>query len=185
LLPALFSSLFLEINHMPGLFHSTQQSPSGIEAEGEVRIFVGDGSPVLKVPNLEKVLSVHVGRTKVPLERDYKFPLNADAERKEKVRTTLPHIVLDENEAGEKVLMRSKHSNDGNWQDGVKIYVGGEWSDSELPPAAPGDEAFAGAVEVLANAGAAAAAQTEQGVRTPDANGKAADGAPKVNGASK
>jgi hypothetical protein len=120
---------------VPGLFHR----PEGLtQAERGMNIkeFTGDGSPGLRVKGLKEVHSVQIGRIQVPIERDYKFPHNADFAQK--VQITLPHVMIVEGPDGEALLMRSVHSNDGVWQKGEKIYVGGVWEADA--PEAPGAE---------------------------------------------
>ena len=112
-----------------GPFHRPSGIPLAERQAANIREYIGDGTPELRVPGLTKVTQVVIGRVNIPLEQDYKFPNNSDFAQK--VHTTLPVIALDVSEDGCPILLRSTHSNDGIWQDGHKIYVGGEWEDDE------------------------------------------------------
>jgi hypothetical protein len=118
-----------------GFFHSVRNFAPLVADGVEVREFLGDGSAVLLVPGLQSLVSVQVGRTPIDLTRDYQFPVNSDFYRK--VTTTLPQAAVVAGDDGVPILVRSKHSNDGVWQKGETVFVGGIWSDSSesLPDA--------------------------------------------------
>ncbi|MEO7716256.1 MAG: hypothetical protein ABIY70_08630 [Capsulimonas sp.] len=124
-----------------GMFHSKVGLNTDERVSGKVREFIGDGSPHLLVAGLLAVLSVRIGTTNIPIERDYSFPHNADPLFNKKVEITLPQVALipAEEAEGTAILMRSVHSNDGIWQPGVKIYVGGEWEDEASASEHPND----------------------------------------------
>lgn len=98
---------------------------------GNVRAFKGDGTPYLSVPNLTEVLSVRVGKSDIPLSIQQESP--TDHTGKRLIITNVPLVHLATSPEGEQILLRSVQSNDGIWQDGETIYVGGIWADDVEP----------------------------------------------------
>lgn len=126
------------------LFHPLGGRTQEEVDSGEVRVFriekteTGLGTPYLKVPGLKALLSVRVGNTVIPMEIAQRFPANNDFT--DKIRTSWPMVsVVRDPEDGQPVLLRSVQSNDGIWQEGVPIYVGGEWEEEAqaIPPSPP------------------------------------------------
>jgi hypothetical protein len=110
------------------------------KAAPDVRPFVGDGTPYLKVPGLKKVTSVRIGRQDLPLEHTQDFPHPSNP--KTTVSKTDPLVDLQFADDGTPVLLRSVQSNHGLWQAGVTVYVGGEWNDKKGSSAlSPADKA--------------------------------------------
>jgi hypothetical protein len=119
---------------IPGLFHAITGITAQEREAKNVREFVADGTPELRVPGLISLESVRIGTTSIPLERDYKLPSNGNFT--EKVNITLPQVAHDVTPDGVPILLRSKHSNDGIWQKGAKVYVAGEWESEAQPTVA-------------------------------------------------
>ncbi len=97
-----------------------------------VRTFVADGTPYLFVPGLKSVSSVRVGGTTIPLEEMREFPMDADHKRF--ISIPIPLISLQFDSSGNAILLRNELSNDGIWQPGVNVYVGGEWDEGVQEP---------------------------------------------------
>jgi hypothetical protein len=102
------------------------------------KVFDGNGTPFLKVPGLVRVEAVRVNAMDLPLQRVVEYRTDA-AEGSAAERMTLPLVVVDRDEDGTPVLLRSMLSNDGIWQDGAKVYVTGEWDGGaeEVPELVP------------------------------------------------
>ena len=105
---------------------------------GEVRAFVvksedgKSGTPYLKVPGLRKVLSVRVGQTVIPMTLRQGFPGEGFLQGKgNTVWTEWEMFALVPDTDGSPVLLRHAQSNDGIWQEGATVYVGGEWAPDE------------------------------------------------------
>jgi hypothetical protein len=92
------------------------------------RQFVGDGSPFLEVPELQAVARVRVGHQELALEeaREYVTSTAPAAPRRVEVE---PLVLLERRSDGMPVLLRSVISNDGRWQQGVPIFITGEWTE--------------------------------------------------------
>jgi len=118
-----------------GLFHQITGLSQAEKSSGSIREFLGDGTAYLRVPGLKEVKSVQIGRTGIPLEQDYQFPHNSNFQQK--VQITFPFVSVQPGPDGVKVLLRSVHSNDGIWQAGQKIYVGGVWDDTPVTDDTP------------------------------------------------
>lgn len=115
---------------METMFAPMDQMDAEEIANANVRPFVGDGTKFLFVPGLKSVSSVRVGTTNIPLVETRKIPMSADDIRP----ITFPLIDLQLNAQGQPILRRSVFSNDGIWQKGVNIYVGGEWDEGVQEP---------------------------------------------------
>jgi hypothetical protein len=111
------------------MFHAIQGLTATEKNAANVRVFEGDGTPFLRVPGLVKVESVRVGTTEIPLVITMDVP--QDASLTKMMPVPVPMIDLQETDDGEKILLRSQFSNDGMWQKGARIYVGGEWEDEQ------------------------------------------------------
>lgn len=127
-----------------------------------VRQFVGDGTPVLKVPGLKEVTSVRVGTADIPLTMTEQVPIDVDARRHETHEIAL--IKLDKAPDGTPILLRSIKSNNGMWQAGVPVFVGGKWEGEKVaaPPVnSSAAKAKAEAAKQQAEADAKAKAEAE------------------------
>lgn len=106
-----------------------------------VREFRGDGTPYLKVPGLLKLAegdgAVRVGDLELPATYTYQVPLDG-SERPQMETRTEPMVILRNAPDGTPILLRNRHSNEGMWQDGVAVYVDGEWA-----PDAPSEASVA------------------------------------------
>ncbi len=110
---------------LPKMFHKVEPVEKSERAAANFKEFKGDGSALLREPGLKKVNRVRVGATELPKSI------------KESVPTDLTHSKFEEHEfdmyqldvdgTGTPVLLRSIKSNDGLWQDGVSVYIDGEW----------------------------------------------------------
>jgi hypothetical protein len=110
-------------------FHPLEGLNEAEQAAANVRQFQGDGTPYLKVPGLERVTSIRVGAQEIPLEIEQRFP--KDGTLRELATVSTPLISLQTGPDGVPVLLRSKQSNDGVWQN-APVYVAGDWTtDSE------------------------------------------------------
>lgn len=118
---------------MSGLFPTMARPADLVDADDakRVREFKGDGTPFLKVPGCKSVDKVFVGGVELPATVSHKFPLDADG--KDLVAQEWPMYDLAADEAGTPTLLRSVQSNDGIWQDDVRITVLGEWEDEKKP----------------------------------------------------
>lgn len=120
----------------PG-FHSLQTARRGQETDANTRMFTGDGTPFLRLPDLKTVEVVRLGSTVLPFTERRRYPLDADGNHHQEVTHELLTIEVDED--GTPVLLRSKLSNDGIWQKGATIAVTGEWGAEAETGAAPVD----------------------------------------------
>ena len=139
-----------------------------------VRQFVGDGSPVLKVPGLKEVTSVRVGTADIPLTMTEQVPIDVDAKRHETHEIAL--IKLDKAPDGTPILMRSIKSNNGMWQAGVPVFVGGKWGDTKEVTAPPVDNSAAKAKAEAAKQQAEADAKAKAEAEAEAAKAKAGNG---------
>lgn len=96
----------------------------------EVRSFVGDGTPYLPLPGCKSVSSVRVSGVEVPPFVENKFPVG-QGDNQEFIRQLWPLYELSAAEDGTPVLLRSVQSNDGIWQQGAVVTIGGEWEAAE------------------------------------------------------
>lgn len=118
------------------MFHPLPGPTPAEELAGDVRTFVGDGTPYLKTPGLRVVISVRCGTAPIPLVIEQEFPEDQTLTRIVKRPTPLirRELLLD----GTPVLLRGVQSNDGIWQAGEPVYVRGEWDDAKPAKAAKG-----------------------------------------------
>lgn len=106
-----------------------KQDPD-LELAGEIRVFVGDGTPVLKIDPVREVRYVRVGNQKLRREWAHVFPVtNGNPPLLE----TEVHSDWDVDRlpSGETVLLRHNMSNFGIWQESVEVSVGGDWGEPE------------------------------------------------------
>lgn len=159
-------------------FHPIAGVPTEERMAKNIRQFVGDGTPLLKVPGLKEVTSVRVGSADIPLSIEERVPTDPDAKLHQTVEVAL--IKLDKLEDGTPVLMRSVKSNNGMWQNGVAVYVGGKWSGDKEPTAPPVDndtaKAKAEAAKQQAKADAEADAKAKAEAEAEAAKAKAGTG---------
>ena len=94
------------------------------EDDLEIRQFVGDGTEYLYVPDLEELKYCRVGTTVLGNQVTHMY---MDADPTSLVKVTIPLASLTEDQDGNKFLRRAAISNDGIWQDGASIAVGGVW----------------------------------------------------------
>jgi hypothetical protein len=106
------------------MFHPVDISAPVGDA-GDVRTFSGDGTPYLRVPGLKEVKSVRVGATLLPQTLPVTLPVNPQLTQF--AHADLPMVQLVANQAGEEILLRNQMSNDGVWQAGAAVSVGGVW----------------------------------------------------------
>lgn len=107
------------------MFHPIEGLTQAETAAANVREFKGDGSPYLHVPGLKKLAGVRVGPQIIPLEIEQRIPTSPSLTEFETVKT--PLVVVETAPTGERILLRSIQSNNGIWQDGMPVYVAGEW----------------------------------------------------------
>ena len=92
---------------------------------GEVREFTGDGTGFLYVPGLKELQYCRIGQTVLGKEK-ITVQMDNDATNWQKVE--VPLAFLCEDNDGNPFLRRYAGSNDGIWQDGAIIKVGGVWA---------------------------------------------------------
>lgn len=110
------------------MFHQLDGLTVQEQQAENVREFVGDGTPYLKVPGLkDQPKSVRLGHTFLPMTITQDFPTGIPG-RLESV--TSPLYILQHQADGMPVLLRSQQSNDGVWQKDVPVFVQGDWEDS-------------------------------------------------------
>jgi hypothetical protein len=114
-------------------FHGNSKPAISDTEAGWRAISVVEECQALAVPNLKRLTGLRVGRLDMPLEQVLRLPHNAD--RGDFVKIVLPNVVIDKDEAGEPVLMRSRLSNFGVWQKGETVWVRGEWDEVPAAPA--------------------------------------------------
>jgi hypothetical protein len=103
------------------------------EVLANTRLFLGDGTPFLKVPGLKSLEAVRQGTQVLPAEIVQEYPTDHTLRRLETV--AMPSVILGRAADGTPVLRRNICSNDGLWQDGREFSVTGEWD--ETVPEAP------------------------------------------------
>lgn len=114
------------------LFHPLQGMTQDEAQSANVREFKGNGTPYLPVPGLLDVTGVRIGTQEIPLTLRQKFPESA-SNFAQKYDVELPLIQLVHDTNGQPILLRSQQSNNGVWQEGVTIYVAGEWDEKKRP----------------------------------------------------
>ncbi len=112
-----------------GFFHPID-TPAPDENPANTRMFKGDGTPFLKVTGLKRLEACRAGSVSIPLEEVRRMPVNSA--HTEHTNVTVPMVDVQHGPDGA-VLLRSIMSNDGIWQEGVPVFVSGEWDDSEGP----------------------------------------------------
>jgi hypothetical protein len=113
------------------MFHKIQGRTTE-EKAANVRVFVGDGTPFLSVPGLKKVETVRVGGITLA-DFEQKVPVDSTLTKFEDQKVQMVELV--EAEDGSPVLLRNIQSNDGVWQEGVSVYIAGEYDGEEAAPA--------------------------------------------------
>ena len=106
---------------------------------GTARVFVGDGSPRLKVPGILEVSQVRVGEVEIPLSEKRKYPTDSTGVNFEERDEPMIDLQTDPAD-GSPTLLRSTLSNDGLWQAGVNVYVSGKWEPAKGAKAKPTPE---------------------------------------------
>jgi hypothetical protein len=116
--------------------------------------FKGDGTPYLRVPGCLKVDEVRVGNELLPPSIEQEYPTDMTLRRLTAMQ--LPGYYLTKAADGTPVLLRAVISNDGIWQDGVSVWVTGEWASSDeatlLPASDEGIESVEAATPIQAKA---------------------------------
>ena len=116
---------------------SNRFAPIGLLAEDEpfdsrTRCFDADGSEILKTPglidNIERVVLVN-GRQRVelPMTQTRTHPLDGTFSRFETVQE--PMVKCTVGPDGTPLLLRSRLSNGGLWQEGTKVFVTADYDD--------------------------------------------------------
>lgn len=98
------------------------------------RVFYGDGSPFLRCPGLLSLEKVRLSGFDLPKERIDRIVLDTSGQNFGYMR--VPIVALMQGADGCSIVQRGQVSNDGNWQDGIPIFVTGEW-DPAVPPTVP------------------------------------------------
>lgn len=95
------------------------------------RQFTGTGGNILLVPGLKKLTGVRVGDVALPLSIKEDYPESFDSNGVPKLETHEIPLVQIVQTANGPALQRSVKSNDGIWQQGVPIWVSGEWESAK------------------------------------------------------
>lgn len=128
---------------MQGLFTNPQAVTVEEKRSGTVKQFKGNGTAFLKAPGLKSISHIRVGMLDMPLLEVRRYPANDNFE--EKISQTRPLVMVETDENGVSTVMRSAESNDGIWQDGVQIWIWGEWEEKSAPATKPSAPATTGA----------------------------------------
>lgn len=96
---------------------------------GEVREFTGDGSEFLYVPGLKQLLYCRVGQTVLGKEL---MTVHMSKDETDWQKTDVPLAFLTEDNDGTPFVRRASWSNDGIWQDGATIKIGGVWAEEPV-----------------------------------------------------
>lgn len=115
--------------------------PAGLSQQEKVdnntRLFLGEGSPFLRVPGLVALQSVRIGAMHLPLYEAREYPTDRTMRRVETVQEQV--VAVNRADDDTPILMRGVISNDGIWQAGAPIYVSGVWEATEAEgPTEPG-----------------------------------------------
>jgi hypothetical protein len=105
------------------------------EIAANTRVFVGDGTPYLKVPGLQRVQDVRLSGLSLPPKEIREFPADASLTRLLPVENPLYGVQAAAD--GTPILLRNRTSNDGIWQEGERVYVTGEWDAEVAAPPVP------------------------------------------------
>lgn len=101
----------------------------------DTREFVGDGTHILRVPGLKKLLGVTCeGGIEIPLEHSEQVVADAGGRL---ATDSFPMLLLDHLPDGCPILRRHEKSNDGLWQDRFSFFVKGEWDPKVAEEKAP------------------------------------------------
>lgn len=113
-----------------GRFAEVEPMREDEEIGRRTRFFTGNGTAYLAVPGLKNLEAVRLGLQSAPLYEDRQYPISAHGHY-EVMRE--PLFMLRQGPDGGAVLMRSRISNHGLWQRGIKVYVTGDWEEPVLP----------------------------------------------------
>ncbi|MBS1727380.1 MAG: hypothetical protein JST51_11715 [Armatimonadetes bacterium] len=109
-------------------FHDVETSESKRQFEEGLRKFKGDGQPFIRIQGVQKVHRVFVGTQEVP-EFRHDTVLTDPAGTRTSV-TEIPLWKYAIGPDGVPILLRSKVSHDGIWQDRADIYIDGDFDDA-------------------------------------------------------
>lgn len=110
-------------------FHNVATIQEEKKAKSGLTAFVGDGTPVLRVPGLKEVKKLFIGNEELPLKIK-ELQLVDSAGNTEPVEIDMVQLTKD---AEGEILLRNKKSNDGIWQDGQKFYIEGVFDTPKTP----------------------------------------------------
>lgn len=99
------------------------------ELGGETRIFVVEDPYIVKVPGLATLTGVMIDGIRLPLTEDRPFQKVPKDKEPETVYVSMTMVELRYSDENGAHLIRSEFSNDGKWQVGSTLVVGGEWDD--------------------------------------------------------
>ncbi len=100
------------------------------ELGGETRIFVVEDPFIVKVPGLTTLTGVMIDGIRLPLVEDRPFQQVKPDKEPETVYEPMTMVELRYSDEDGPHLIRSEFSNDGRWQVGSTLVVGGEWDDN-------------------------------------------------------
>lgn len=95
--------------------------------DGRTRAFTAKGAKVLPVPGLTKLEAVHVGTMPLPLIAKRTFQVAEKGKSPVGKESDVQMVMLRDIPPYGPCLLRAIYSNDGVWQDGVTVYVTGDW----------------------------------------------------------
>ena len=97
--------------------------------DGRTRAFIAKGAKVLPVPGLRKLERVYVGTTFLPLFAKRTFQVAKKGKAPVGKESDVQMVMLRNVAPYGACLLRAIYSNNGVWQDGVTIYVTGDWDE--------------------------------------------------------
>lgn len=127
---------FPEILQAPsGTMHPIAGYDRTYENDQRTRVFYGDGGPYLRVPGLLNLERVRIGSIDVPRERIDMVLMDATGKNLAPMR--IPLWDVSPAADGVPVLRRGIASNNGLWQEGVAVFLTGDWDESVPLPDPP------------------------------------------------
>jgi hypothetical protein len=134
-------------------FHTVAPIEEATKAQKGLTKFVGNGTPILELPGCKKVRRVFIGEIELP-ETIEELEPHEHGVIPGKVEQRLWKLDKD---GPTPILLRSKKSNDGIWQEGQAVFIDGDFAkDAPVSPDTKKAEEAKAAADAKAKADAEA-----------------------------
>ncbi len=116
-------------------FHSVAPVQEAIKAQKGLTKFVGNGTAILELPGCKKVRRVFIGEIELPEKIEEILPYQQG-----EIPTSSEVLLWKlDTDGSAPILLRSKKSNDGIWQEGQAVFIDGDFA-KEAPTAKKAEE---------------------------------------------